>query len=174
MRVACSIARTSAAFVFAPLVVPALWVAYMAFEMYGNNSPYPPPLLLLYSATAVISAIVAYSGTVVFGVPIYLWLRIKRRTGFALAPLAGFGAGVVAMLLLLVWTEATTHITMLVPAPGRPPGSTELVQSSWSWAGALEALVEGGLSGAVVAVVLWLIDRPDRRGQGCRTRDIVA
>ena len=137
MRVACSIARTSAAFVLAPLVVPALWVGFVAWDQYQLAAEYPPGPAM-YALIAMICAIVAYSGMVFLGVPIYVWLRVKGRTGFVLAPLWGFAAGAVAMLVFIAALR------------GFPP---------------LDLLILGGLSGAVVGVVFWLIDRPDRRVQ---------
>jgi hypothetical protein len=86
-----------------------------------------------------ISLAVSYAGTFLFGVPIYLFLRARKLTAFWIAPLVGFIVG------------ATTWCATFA-----------LFGLSLKFAHALEG---GGLLGAVVGTILWLIARPDRKVQ---------
>ena len=143
MRIpACSIARTSAAFAVSPLAVPLLWLAAFAYYDYVQAPEYGAGTL--YPEVVGISGTVAYLATIVFGVPIYVLLRINGLTHFVLAPVMGFNVGALV-------------IGLLYAVIGAAPGF---------------ALGAGGLSGAAAGTVFWLIDRPDLRMR--RTRDIAA
>jgi hypothetical protein len=112
-----------------------IWIAYLAY-----NAPVGAPLdhqaLAVFVAVAGISAIAAYFGAIVFGIPVYVALRMQGLTAFLWAPLMGYviGAGVISLLLIAL---------------------------RWDPDGALKI---GGPLGAAVGAALWLIDRPDRRG----------
>jgi len=90
---------------------------------------------------AVIATMVGYVGTLMIGLPLYLLLRNRNATAFLLAPV--FGAVIGAVAARLVWS---------VFGLDRPSDSFGF----------------GGLTGAAVGTVLWLIARPDllRRGGG--------
>jgi hypothetical protein len=79
------------------------------------------------------SLIVSYGATWAIGVPLYLFLRAQKVTTFVIAPALGFILGAAMMYVLL----------------GRHMSSGNLQF--------------GGLSGAVVGTILWLIARPDRQ-----------
>ena len=116
--------RTMIAFSVAPLAVPLIATAYFA----SLGAPEGALLVIL-----AVSVIVAYGGTFVLGVPLYLFLRAQKATAFAIAPALGFLAGALVMCVLA----------------GRSVSSANLGF--------------GGLSGAAVGAILWLIARPDRR-----------
>ncbi len=87
------------------------------------------------ATVVVVSALVAYAGTFALGVPLYLFLRVRNLTAFWIAPVFGFIVGAIVMFLLV----------------GRDVSPANLQF--------------GGLCGAVVGTILWLIARPDRRAQ---------
>jgi len=118
-------ARVPIAFLVAPLAVPPVAILCLG----------APPLDSTMGAFAVIVAVVAYVGTVIFGGPLYLILRSYNVTTFPVAPGAGAAVGMLTMWLMWV---------MLDPYPP-------------------SALIKvGGFCGAAVGTVLWLIARPDR------------
>jgi hypothetical protein len=80
-----------------------------------------------------LAALFSYLATFVIGIPLYLVLRAWNLTAFWVAPLAGSAAGVGLASVL----------------PG--DGSLHAVQAF------------GAVSGALVAMVLWAIARPDLR-----------
>ena len=116
--------RTMIAFHVAPLAVPLITGVYLA-----NTSPPGQEL----STEVVVSGFVAYAGTFVLGVPLYLFLRSQNASAFLIAPVFGFLAGALVMLVML----------------GRYMSSGNLLF--------------GALSGAAVGAILWLIARPDLR-----------
>lgn len=124
----CNAMRTLAAFLVAPLVVPLACVLIASIEAWSRRVPAEPAPEWL-SLVATFSGLYAYAGVVVFGAPIYLILRVYKRTELWIAVVVGFvvGAGVVFPML-----------------------------------GTMPALTFGGPLGAIVGVVFWLIDRPDR------------
>ena len=83
--------RTMFAFYAAPFAVP------VALTAYYTSIGMPEVANLL----APIGLIVAYAGTFVFGVPVYLFLRAHNVTSFWIAPVVGFLAGGVLMLVIL-------------------------------------------------------------------------
>ena len=116
--------RTMIAFYVAPLAVPLIFAVYLA-----STSPPGED----FSTYVVVSAIVAYAGTFVLGVPLYLFLRSQNASAFLIAPVFGFVAGALVMFVML----------------GRDMSSGNLLF--------------GCLSGAAVGAILWLIARPDLR-----------
>lgn len=122
--------RTWKAFALAPLVVPLLVTLKFGFAgAPGSVATYVAPIVLA----------IAYIGTFLFGLPLYLLLRALRLTTFWLAPVVGFLIGIVTMLLFLA-IIGERNVDMLT-----------------------EATREGGAPGAVVGALLWLIGRPDRQ-----------
>lgn len=84
-----------------------------------------------------VSLAVSYAGALIFGVPTYLFLRAHKLTAFWIAPVIGFVFGVI------VWCATFSLF-------GLPLESSAAVSG-------------GGLLGAVVGSILWLIARPDLR-----------
>jgi hypothetical protein len=84
--------RTMAAFYVAPLAVPLITAVYLA----SHGGPEG-----VESTVVVVSALVAYAGTFVFGVPLYLFLRARNLTAFWIAPVFGFIVGAIVMFLLV-------------------------------------------------------------------------
>jgi hypothetical protein len=75
-----NVQRTPIAFLLVPLAVPLIWTLYAA-----SNAPSgTPPGLALQGFIVVfsISALCTYIGVIVFGVPIYLFLRANGLTAF--------------------------------------------------------------------------------------------
>ena len=117
--------RTMIAFCVAPIAVPLIAAVYLASTS--------PPGDNLSAFVVVVSALVAYAGTFLLGVPLYLFLRSQNASAFLIAPVFGFVAGALVMFVML----------------GRDMSSG--------------TLLFGCLSGAAVGAILWLIARPDLR-----------
>ena len=126
--------RTAFAFLVAPLWAPAT-TPYIV----SPSGTYDINLNLLYAA------ILAYGEVLTLGMPAFLILRARNRTAFWIAPVVGFGAGVL--------TDAIVFILLGISLGN----SLTLTRTSWSW----PFFPTGGL-GAVVGATLWLIARPDR------------
>ena len=94
---------------------------------------------------------ISYVATPLVGVPLFLFLRRRNLTAFWVAPLAGFVVG--AGLATSVYSLMTFGLG--VNSPLREGGIASLK--------VLAGLIQnGGLGGAAVGVLLWLIARPDR------------
>jgi hypothetical protein len=126
-------ARTPIAFLIAPLAVPFLMTWYLR-----------PSLADLDSLIAVVvSEFVAYISAFVLGIPVYRFLYMRKLTAFWIAPVVGFVVGTIVMSVLFWLSFAATDLA-------RP----DLFRN---------ALRFGGVSGAVVGAIHWMIARPDRR-----------
>jgi hypothetical protein len=125
--------RTMTAFYIAPLAVPLILLVHPASMAQNGHVP-------------VFGLIFAYPSAFMLGMPIYLFLCARRLTAFWIAPIAGFAVG--AILMCVGFLPSTL-----------PPNASIL-----SIVGLLlDPLQVGGLAGAVVGMVLWLIARPDQR-----------
>ena len=137
-------ARTAIAFLIAPLAVPLLAALYLrpSLDDFGTG------LVLVFSAAA------AYAGSFVLGLPIYRFLCTRKLTAFWIAPVLGFIVGAIMwyVTLALFGLSLGNRVTSVISDLGNPGGLSEALQL-------------GGLSGAVVGTILWLIARPDRRAQ---------
>lgn len=91
-----------------------------------------------------------YLGTVLLGPPVYLALRARKLTAFWIAPLAGFVVGVGMLCLFLI---------VLSLSFGQNFGTALASLDSSQFKA---AVAFGGLPGAAVGALLWLIARPDR------------
>lgn len=140
-----TIVRVPIAFVVAPLAVPMILAVPVILGLIVAPQSGPNPALLM---TIGFSPLVAYGGTILFGIPLYLILRAQRLTDFRFAPLAGGAVGLITMILPLMATAGS----------GR--GQSMMNNPAWTATFALCAL-----SGAAVGTVLWLIARPDRQTQ---------
>ena len=128
--------RTPIAFLVAPLAVPFLLTALLQ----------PPPGVVQYWLWPVqfYSAVVAYAGVVIFGVPIFLLLRKRKLTAFWISPLAGFMVGAI-MIYILVAIPLGVRAVL---------GDHEMFAFAIKFA---------ATPGAVVGAILWVIARPDLR-----------
>lgn len=132
------------AFVVAPFTAPVILAVY--FVIVGM----PPETNVMLGA----SVFAAYSGGILFGVPIYLLLRARQWTMFWIAPVVGFVVGAI------MW-YATPMLAAMAFGHGATFALTELSRPDTL----LNILRFAALPGAAVGAVLWLIGRPDRRRQ---------
>ena len=137
-----NVIRTPIAFLVAPLAVPFIFGAY-----YQSFDP-PTSGQGLFRAILSVSAIVAYLGVIIFGVPIYRLLQKHKLTAFWIAPLVGFIVGAIVYMLLAV--------PLGVPAV---IGNAEASAAAFKFAAP---------AGAAVGAILWLIARPDRQAAANR------
>lgn len=133
--------RSRTAFLVAPLAVPII----MAVRLYPVAMSSPS----WFVVALCLSAIIAYAGTFVFGVPAYLWLRARKWTAFWIAPIVGFVAAALAYCAFIALFMLRTSLSDL---PSRL--SSVLHEVLWPY----------GPMGAAVGALLWLIARPDRAG----------
>jgi hypothetical protein len=100
-----------------------------------------PSLVDLDSLIAVVvSEFVAYIGAFVIGIPIYRFLYVRKLTAFWIAPTVGFLVGTIVMSV--VFSVAT-----------------DLARSDLF----RNAVQFGGVCGALVGGIHWMIARPDRQ-----------
>jgi putative effector of murein hydrolase len=141
--------RTTAAFLIAPLWVPATAGIY-AFWMFPH-----PEQSFWRLATAVIGGLFGYAGTLGFGIPLFIVLRSTRLVSVWIAIAVGFMAGEITWIIFL---------TLFALSLGNSTSfavSEFLRPDQWS---SLSMLAPGFL-GALVGATLWLIARPDRLSQ---------
>jgi hypothetical protein len=99
----------------------------------------------------MVSMIMGYSGTVLFGVPAFLILRSFKLTAFYIAPFIGFVVATLTTILfqfvlaLLMGSTLSTAFKSLLEGITSPTG-----------------FVWPGFIGALVGITLWVIARPDR------------
>jgi hypothetical protein len=136
--------RVPLAFGVAPLVCPFV-------VLLGTALTDPSPMSLLGAVFAGLSLLpFVYIGTLLFGVPVYRFLCSRHLTAFWLAPIAGFVAGTGAfiffVLLVAISLGVYSSLDKLTTLGGLLLGS----------------FFFGGLLGAPIAMIVWLIARPDR------------
>jgi hypothetical protein len=118
--------RTVVAFLLAPLWVPAAEIAYAAYKM-----PFLKPGHLVIQA--ILWAIFAYGGALIFGLPAFHALGffgVRNRKSFWFAIVLGFGTGVLTtfcFLVLVIWLFAPKFNIAFVP-PLQAPESYNLSQ----------------------------------------------
>jgi hypothetical protein len=110
-----------------------------------------PAPLLQYQDAVGFGVVVAYVGTFMLGMPIYIFLCARQLTAFWIAPIMGFAIGMVMWYVFFFLLALALNATV------------RSVVDSFDGKFFLEALSIGGPAGAVVGIVLWLIARPDRR-----------
>jgi hypothetical protein len=86
--------RVWMAFGIAPLAVPVI----MSIDAGFGGTPQSAIAVI-----AIFSLMLSYFGTLLFGLPLYLLLRVYKLTEFWLAPVAGFVAGFILMYLANSW-----------------------------------------------------------------------
>jgi hypothetical protein len=129
------------AFAVAPLAAPLIVSMKVGF------AGAPDRVVLIF---AWISLVLAYLGTVLLGRPVYLLLRSVKLTAFWPAPLLGFAVGVGMACLFLIWLPMSLGQNL------------SAVLAKFDYGLFKEAVEFGGVPGAAVGALLWLIARPDR------------
>lgn len=138
-------ARTTIAFLVAPLAAPVLMVPYLYFA--GAT-----PELFVFAIQ--ISFVFSYGGSFTIGLPAYLFFRSRGSTSYWMALLVGFLAGATTWLIFSI------VFALLL---GNGMRGVELALTDLSTLRG--AIWPGGLAGACVGLVFWLIARPDRHNQ---------
>lgn len=93
------------AFGVAPLAVPFIMVVGVGLDGTSQSE---------LSVIAFFSLMLAYFGTLPFGLPLYLLLRAYQQTEFWLAPVVGFIAGT-AMMWVIHWSLGVPLLPMAGP-----------------------------------------------------------
>jgi hypothetical protein len=106
----------------------------------------------------VVTAVIAYVGAFLVGIPAYLFLKDKKWTAFWIAPIAGFMVAVVTWYGFIAVSPLLFGLFRFVP---RMSESAALLNALWPI----------GPIGAVTGAVLWLIARPDRSTTGGSTEN---
>jgi hypothetical protein len=134
--------RQLIAFLIAPLIVPILLFPYLSSRSSNPN---------FIAFIVIVTIVFAYVGMIIFGLPMYLFLRRHRWTSFWIAPSLGFLVGaVVWMIFSIVFVLALGEgISRIRLALSDPPMLKGMV---WP----------GGVLGASVGVLFWTIARPDK------------
>jgi hypothetical protein len=135
--------RSIIAFLVAPLAAPVLLIPYI--RSMTTTSTW-------FVFALIISAIMAYAGVFIFGVPAYFFLRTRSWTALWIAPLVGFLIGAVMWLVFsaifaLVLDEGISGVRLALTDPATLRG----------------VIWPGGIIGAAIGIILWLIARPDRQ-----------
>jgi len=138
--------RPVIAFLISPMAVPLLLAAY--FFVPGARRTGLDDLM------NVVIALVAYAGAFLVGLPTYLYMREKKWTAFWIAPIAGFMVAVVSWYVFIGLSPLLFGLFLyLLPRISQPEAL-------------LMALYPIGPIGAITAILLWLIARPDRPTTG--------
>jgi hypothetical protein len=130
--------RPVIAFLVAPMAVPLLLAAQYFVPGAAGISPWD-----------IFTAVIAYAGAFLVGLPTYLFLKDKKWTAFWMAPIAGFMVAVVTWYVFIAVSPLLFGLFRFVPR------MSEL-------AALLYALWPIGPAGAITGALLWLIARPDR------------
>jgi hypothetical protein len=138
--------RVRFAFIVAPLAFPAVMALLFAL-----TNPWPDALL--FAPWVAVSYLpLSYIAVLAVGVPVYRFLCARNLTAFWVAPVAGFVAGTAACITLFFLAVVTLgfhlspigkDLTVITVLPG--------------------AFLIGGLPGAAIGTIVWLIARPDRQ-----------
>jgi hypothetical protein len=134
--------RSVLAFVIAPLAALLILLPYIRSLTTTSSSS---------SFALVISAVMTYGGAIIFGLPIYLFLRAHHWAKFWIAPIVGFIVGAATWL---------TFSILFVLSLGEGMFGVRLVLSDVN---ILRGVVwPGGLTGVSIGILFWLIARPDK------------
>ena len=138
--------RPGLAFLVAPLWVPLVYAPYAALAMFPSAGQ-----AHLVVISTIFSALFAYAGAALFGVPTYRLLRRKPRLLLAAAILVGFAAGGLMWLVFLILVALLLGSTVIgfLSEFWYSPGGAHWV-----------ALAYRGALGALVGLTMWFIGRP--------------
>ena len=135
--------RILTAFLIAPLVVPVLLFPYLRGLLTTD---------LWFAVGLIVAAIVAYVGFAVIGIPAYLLLSARNWTSIWNSLVVGFFAGA------LMWLVFIAVFALLLEQ-----GGAGILSSLTDMRTLKGVLWPGGVAGAAVGAVFWLIARPDRQ-----------
>ena len=139
--------RPVIAFLVAPMAVPLLLAAQYLMPGAARISPWD-----------VVTAVIAYVGAFLVGIPTYFFLKDKKWTALWIAPIAGF------MVAIVTWYGFIAVSGLLFGLFRFVPRMSEL-------AALLYALWPIGPAGAIAGTLLWLIARPDRSTRSGDSKD---
>lgn len=132
------------AFAVAPLAV-------LIIALVGTALVEPSPMSLLGAVLTGVGLLpFVYTGTLLFGVPVYRFLYSRHLTAFWIAPIAGFAAGTAAFIFFFVLAAIILGVYSSIDELTTLDGLL------------LGAFFFGGLLGASIGAIVWLIARPDR------------
>lgn len=137
--------RTKRAFIIGPLWVPVLVTPFSAISMFPSRSQW-----FWVGATAFLSAMFAYLGTLAFGLPSFNFLASRKITSWWVAAVAGVIYGMATWVIFLIFFGLSLD--------GPYVGFATLLAMPVS-AG---SLIAPGFLGAIVSLTIWAIARPDR------------
>jgi hypothetical protein len=143
--------RAAIGFLLAPLsaaIIAAFWVTISDLFLFHRIPPQSE--LLGFSKLAVA---VAYVSTVVFGVPVYFFLRARRLGSLGIYAACGFLIGL--FVYELTWPGGI-HGTVILTARLHPVTAFGMFFRS------LQTELPCGLAGLVAASIFWWLARPDR------------
>lgn len=138
--------RSTTAFLVAPLWVPLIAVPYAWFVMF----PYPEQHMWVVVA-GVVSALFAYVGVFLFGMPLFFFLRARNWTSLWIAGLAGLTIGTV------MWLAFMVDFVFFLGEGFRGVG-----EIAKDWRSQVTFVWVPSSLGALVGITLWAIARPDR------------
>ena len=131
--------RVFMAFVLAPAIAPLIVIVYMI------DQEVPPAAVAIAS---FIASCVAYAGSLIVGIPLYLFLRARKWTYLWVAAALGYLVGVIAWTTLFAILSFDDTLSSLQELLRNGKGLSDLI---WP----------GGPLGFAVGVIMWLIARPD-------------
>jgi hypothetical protein len=135
--------RAVMAFFAAPAAVP---LCLLLFSLPISNKD-----ATAAAAVLLVSLVLSYAGTLIFGVPIYTFLVKRGYTAFWIAIMLGFFIGALTWLIFAYFTAPSSTKGVSGVHYGLSDPQT-LKTALWPC---------GGL-GAITGMILWLIARPDR------------
>ena len=131
--------RVIVAFIVAPAIAPLIVIVYLI------DREVPPVGVAIAS---FIATCVAYTGSLIVGIPLYLFLRARNWTYLWVAAALGYLVGIVAWTALFAILSFEDTLSSLQELLRNGKGLSDLV---WP----------GGPLGFAVGVIMWLIARPD-------------
>lgn len=141
--------RTALALAIAPLWVPLI---VMGFEYRAHV---PPPGARETLAVGALVAFNAYLAVYLFGLPGFLALRSRRRTGWIAATALGGVVGILALIPFDLSAAIAVHLMFDIAVPWAVLGLAAEIARKFYF------LYTAPL-GMLVGLTLWLIARPDR------------
>ncbi len=135
--------RSIIAVVIAPLAAPVLLFPHLHSLVTATS---------WFVFSLIICTMMAYVGMLIFGIPGYLLLRARNWTAIWIAPLLGLIVG-----------AAMFVVTMALFGLLLGEGVTGIWQSLREIQTLKGTIWPGGITGAVVGLVFWIIARPNRR-----------
>ena len=131
--------RVIVAFIVAPVIVP------LSVVVWSIDGGVPPVWVMI---VGFVTTCVAYGGSLIVGIPLYVFLRARNWTYLWVAAALGYLAGVITWTALFAFLSFDDTFSSLQELFHNGKGLSEFV---WP----------GGPLGLAVGVIMWLIARPD-------------